>query len=57
MLEKMRESWTKASEPLVHSMGDLNPNVLTWTSLGFALAAFYLLAGAGLDSGARWLSP
>ena len=50
MLEKMRERWTKASGPLVRSMGDLDPNVLTWASLGFALAAFYLLAGAGLDS-------
>ena len=50
MLEKMRERWTKASEPLVHSMGDLNPNHLTWASLVFALAAFYLLARADLDS-------
>ncbi len=50
MLEKMRERWTKASEPLVHSMGDLNPNLLTWASLVFALAAFFLLARADLDS-------
>ena len=49
MFEKMRAKWTKAIHPLVLKMGDLDPNVLTWTSLLLAIAAFYLLSGAGLD--------
>ena len=50
MFEKMRDTWTKAIQPLVVRMGDLDPSVLTWTSLVISLAAFYLLAIAGLDS-------
>ena len=49
MFEKMRAKWTKGIHPLVLKMGDLDPNVLTWTSLLLAIAAFYLLSGAGLD--------
>ena len=50
MFERMRETWTEAMEPLVLKMGNLNPNVLTWTSLVLALCAFWLISGAGLDS-------
>ena len=50
MFERMRETWTEAMEPLVLKMGDLNPNVLTWTSLVLALGAFWLISSAGLDS-------
>ena len=42
MFEKMRERWTKAIQPLVVRMGSLDPSVLTWTSLGIAIASFYL---------------
>ena len=56
MFEKMRERWTKAIQPLVVSMGSLDPSVLTWTSLGIAIASFYLLSQAGNDSnGAIWI--
>jgi len=50
MFERMRETWTGAMEPLVLKMGDLNPNILTWSSLVLALGAFWLISGAGLDS-------
>ena len=50
MFERMRETWTKAIEPLVLKMGNLNPNILTWTSLILALGAFWLISGAGHDS-------
>jgi len=56
MFEKMRERWTKAIQPLVVRMGSLDPSVLTWTSLGLAIASFYLLSRAGNDSaGAIWI--
>ena len=56
MFEKMRERWTKAIQPLVVRMGSLDPSVLTWTSLGIAIASFYLLSQAGNDSsGAIWI--
>ena len=56
MFEKMRERWTKAIQPLVVRMGSLDPSVLTWTSLGLAIASFYLLSRAGDDSsGAIWI--
>ena len=56
MFEKMRERWTKAIQPLVVRMGSLDPSVLTWTSLGLAIASFYLLSRAGDDSsGATWI--
>ena len=50
MFEKMRDTWTKAVQPLVLRMGDLDPSVLTWTSLVISVVAFYLLAVAGMDS-------
>ena len=50
MFEKMRDTWTKAVPPLVLRMGDLDPSVLTWTSLVISVVAFYLLAVAGMDS-------
>ena len=50
MFERMRETWTEAMEPLVLKMGNLNPNILTWTSLVLALGAFWLISGAGHDS-------
>ena len=31
-------------------MGDLDPSVLTWTSLVISVGAFYLLAVAGMDN-------
>ena len=49
MFEKMRGVWTKAIQPLVLKMGNLDPSVLTWTSLILALASFWLIAEAGLD--------
>ncbi|MFL2980005.1 MAG: CDP-alcohol phosphatidyltransferase family protein [Candidatus Thalassarchaeaceae archaeon] len=56
MFEKMRERWTKAIQPLVVRMGGLDPNVLTWTSLGLAISSFYLLSQAKNDStGATWI--
>ena len=50
MFERMRETWAGAMEPLVLKMGNLNPNILTWTSLVLALGAFCLISGADLDS-------
>ncbi len=50
MIEKMRDTWTKAVQPLVLRMGDLDPSVLTWTSLVISVVSFYLLAVAGMDS-------
>ncbi len=49
MFEKIRGTWSKAIEPLVLRLGNLDPSVLTWGSLIVALLAFWLLAGAGLD--------
>jgi phosphatidylglycerophosphate synthase len=46
MFEKFRETWTKATEPLVLKLGNFDPNILTWTSLVIAIAAFVLLAEA-----------
>ena len=50
MFERMRETWTKAIEPLVLKMGNLDPSILTWTSLILALGAFWLISGAGPNS-------
>jgi len=56
MFEKMRERWTKAIQPLVIRMGSLDPSVLTWASLGIAIASFYLISQAGDDpTGALWI--
>jgi len=50
MLEKMRETWTKAIQPIVLKLGDLDPSVLTWTSLLVSLVGFYMLAIAEMDT-------
>ncbi len=50
MFERMRGAWTKAMDPLVLKMGNLNPNILTWTSLVLALGAFWLISDAVRDS-------
>ena len=49
MFEKFRETWTKATEPIVIRLGGLDPNILTWTSLVIAIIAFVLLAVADFD--------
>ena len=43
MLEKMREKWTKAIQPIVLKLGDLDPSILTWTSLLVSIVGFYML--------------
>ena len=50
MLEKMREAWTKAIQPIVLKLGDLDPSVLTWTSLLVSVVGFYMLAIAEMDT-------
>ena len=50
MLEKMREAWTKAIQPIVLKLGDLDPSVLTWTSLLVSIVGFYMLAIADMDT-------
>ena len=49
MFEKFRETWTKTTEPIVVKMGNLDPSILTWTSLVIAIVAFVLLAEAQFD--------
>ena len=49
MFEKFREAWTRATEPIVVKMGNLDPSILTWTSLVIAIVAFVLLAEAQFD--------
>ena len=49
MFEKMRETWTKAIQPLVLRMGDLDPSVLTWSSLFVSLIGFYILSIAEIN--------
>jgi phosphatidylglycerophosphate synthase len=56
MFEKMRDTWTKAVQPIVVRLGNLDPAVLTWTSLVISIVAFYLLATATDDeSGAMMI--
>ena len=50
MLEKMRDTWTKAIQPIVLKLGDLDPSVLTWTSLLVSVVGFYMLAIAEMDT-------
>ena len=50
MFEKMRGIWTKAAQPLVVRMGNLDPAILTWTSLLISGIAFYFLAIAEENS-------
>ena len=46
----MRETWTKAIQPIVLKLGDLDPSVLTWTSLLVSILGFYMLAIAEMDT-------
>ena len=46
----MRETWTKAIQPIVLKLGDLDPSVLTWTSLLVSIVGFYMLAIAEMDT-------
>ncbi|MDC0623553.1 CDP-alcohol phosphatidyltransferase family protein, partial [Euryarchaeota archaeon] len=48
--EKMRDTWTKAIQPIVLKLGDLDPSVLTWTSLLVSLVGFYVLAIAEINT-------
>ncbi len=50
MLEKMREKWTKAIQPIVLKLGDLDPSILTWTSLLVSIVGFYMLTIAGMNT-------
>ena len=50
MFEKMRGTWTKAIQPIVLKLGNLDPSVLTWTSLLVSLIGFYVLAIAGMNT-------
>ena len=50
MLEKMRETWTKAIQPIVIKLGDLDPSVLTWTSLLVSVVGFYMLTIAEMNT-------
>ncbi len=46
----MRGTWTKAIQPIVLKLGDLDPSVLTWTSLLVSLVGFYVLAIAEINT-------
>ena len=46
----MRDTWTKAIQPIVLKLGDLDPSVLTWTSLLVSLVGFYVLAIAEINT-------
>ena len=46
----MRDTWTKAIQPIVLKLGDLDPSVLTWTSLLVSIVGFYMLAIAEMDT-------
>ncbi len=46
----MREKWTKAIQPIVLKMGDLDPSVLTWTSLLISIIGFYILSMAEMNT-------
>ena len=50
MLEKMTDTWTKPIQPIVLKLGDLDPSVLTWTSLLVSVVGFYMLAIAEMDT-------
>jgi phosphatidylglycerophosphate synthase len=50
MFEKMRGTWTKAIQPIVLKLGNLDPSVLTWTSLIVSLVGFYVLAIAEMNN-------
>ena len=46
----MRDRWTKAIQPIVLKMGDLDPSVLTWTSLLISIIGFYILSMAEMNT-------
>ena len=46
----MRERWTKAIQPIVLKMGDLDPSMLTWTSLLISIIGFYILSMAEMNT-------
>ena len=46
----MRGTWTKAIQPIVLKLGNLDPSVLTWTSLIVSLVGFYVLAIAEMNN-------
>ena len=46
----MRDTWTKAIQPIVLKLGNLDPSLLTWTSLLVSLVGFYVLAIAGMNT-------
>ena len=46
----MREKWTKAIQPIVIKLGDLDPSVLTWTSLLVSIIGFYMLTIAEMNT-------
>ena len=46
----MRGRWTKAIQPIVLKMGDLDPSVLTWTSLLISIIGFYILSMAEMNT-------
>lgn len=46
----MRDTWTKAIQPIVLKLGGLDPSVLTWTSLLVSVVGFYMLAIAEMDT-------
>ncbi len=46
----MRKTWTKAIQPIVLKLGDLDPSVLTWTSLLVSVVGFYMLAIAEMET-------
>ena len=50
MFEKMRDTWTKAIHPIVLRLGDLDPSILTWTSLFVSLIGFYVLSEAEITT-------
>ncbi len=49
-LEKFRDVWTKALDPLVEKLGFMDPNHISWFSLLVSGTAAYLLATAPRDS-------
>ena len=52
----MSDRWTNAILPLVVRIVILDSCVLTWASLGIAIASFYLISQAGDDpTGALWI--
>ena len=55
MFERLRSRWTEITRPLISGLGNTDPNLLTWSSLGISLVAFYLIASADLNSVGSWM--